>query len=86
MELDPNGLEILDRDECLRLLRSQVLGRIGVTVDAHPVVLPVNYCLFDGQLVIQTGQGRVWPPAPTGQWSRSKSTTWMLTGTVGASH
>jgi uncharacterized protein len=57
MELDPNGLEILDHDECLRLLRSQVLGRIGVTADAHPVVLPVNYCLFDGQLVIQTGQG-----------------------------
>ena len=57
MELDPNGLEILDRDECMRLLRSQVLGRIGVTVDAHPVVLPVNYHLFDGQLVIQTGQG-----------------------------
>ena len=26
MELDPNGLEILDRDECVQLLRSQVLG------------------------------------------------------------
>ena len=57
MELDPNGLEILDRDACLRLLRSHVLGRIGITVDGHPVVLPVNYHLFDGQLIIQTGQG-----------------------------
>jgi nitroimidazol reductase NimA-like FMN-containing flavoprotein (pyridoxamine 5'-phosphate oxidase superfamily) len=35
-------------------LGTQVLGRIGVTVNALPVVLPVNYQLFEGQLIIQT--------------------------------
>ena len=54
MRLDRNGLEVLERDECLRLLNTQTLGRIGVTVDALPVVLPVNFQLFDGEIVIQT--------------------------------
>ena len=54
MKHDRNGLEILHRDECRNLLGTQVIGRIGVTVNALPVVLPVNYQLFDGQLIIQT--------------------------------
>ena len=54
MKQDRNGLEILHRDECRVLLGTQVIGRIGVTVNALPVVLPVNYQLFDGQLIIQT--------------------------------
>ena len=54
MTLDRNGLEVLDRSECLRLMTTQTLGRIGVTVDALPVVLPVNFQLFDGELIIQT--------------------------------
>lgn len=54
MKLDRNGLEVLDRDECRALLGTQLLGRIGVTVDALPVVLPVNFQLFDGEVVIQT--------------------------------
>jgi len=33
---------------------TQLLGRIGVTVDALPVVLPVNFQLFDGEVIIQT--------------------------------
>jgi nitroimidazol reductase NimA-like FMN-containing flavoprotein (pyridoxamine 5'-phosphate oxidase superfamily) len=52
--LDRNGLEVLDRSECLRLMKTQTLGRIGVTVDALPVVLPVNFQLFDGEVIIQT--------------------------------
>jgi nitroimidazol reductase NimA-like FMN-containing flavoprotein (pyridoxamine 5'-phosphate oxidase superfamily) len=52
--LDRNGLEVLDRTECLRLMSTQILGRIGVTVDALPVVLPVNFQVFDGELIIQT--------------------------------
>jgi uncharacterized protein len=54
VKLDRNGLEILNRDECRELLATRKIGRIGVTVNALPVVLPVNYQLFDGQLVIQT--------------------------------
>jgi nitroimidazol reductase NimA-like FMN-containing flavoprotein (pyridoxamine 5'-phosphate oxidase superfamily) len=54
MKLDRNGLEVLAREECRRLLSTQSLGRIGVTIDALPVVLPVNYQLFDGELILQT--------------------------------
>ncbi|HZA00349.1 MAG TPA: pyridoxamine 5'-phosphate oxidase family protein [Acidimicrobiales bacterium] len=57
MEVDRNGLEVLGRHECLRLLGTATLGRIGVTSSALPTVLPVNFC-FDGrQILICTGEG-----------------------------
>ena len=57
IEIDRNGLEILGRDESLRLLGTAVLGRIGITSRALPVVLPVNF-RFDGrQVLIRTGVG-----------------------------
>jgi uncharacterized protein len=57
MEIDRNGLEILGRDESLRLLGTAVLGRIGITSAALPVVLPVNF-RFDGRHVLfRTGVG-----------------------------
>lgn len=55
--VDRNGLLMLDRAECLRLLRTATLGRIGLTSGALPVVLPVNFW-FDGQRIyIRTGPG-----------------------------
>ncbi len=57
MELDRSGLEVLDRDECLRLLGTATLGRIGVTSAVLPTVLPVNFG-FDGtRILIHTGPG-----------------------------
>ncbi len=57
METDRNGLVMLDRDECLRLLASATLGRIGLTTGALPAVLPVNFW-FDGEhILIRTGPG-----------------------------
>jgi uncharacterized protein len=57
VEVDRNGLEILSRDACLRLLASATLGRVGVSIDALPRVLPVNF-RFDGrQILIRTGMG-----------------------------
>lgn len=57
MELDRNGLEVLDRDECLSLLGRATLGRIAVTADAMPTVLPVNFCLCGDRVFIRTGEG-----------------------------
>ena len=57
MELDRNGLEVLDRDECLALLAHATLGRIGVTSGALPVVLPVNFMVGDGHIFVRTGRG-----------------------------
>lgn len=47
MEIDQNGLEVLERDECLALLAGRGFGRIGVSARALPTILPVNYW-FDG--------------------------------------
>lgn len=57
MEVDRNGLEVLDRHECLRLLGSATLGRVGITVGALPVVLPVNFRLVGDRVVFRTGVG-----------------------------
>jgi nitroimidazol reductase NimA-like FMN-containing flavoprotein (pyridoxamine 5'-phosphate oxidase superfamily) len=57
VEVDRNGLEVLERGDCLRLLASQSLGRIGVTSGALPCVLPVNFRLVGDQIVFRTGIG-----------------------------
>lgn len=57
MEVDRNGLEVLDRMECLRLLGMATIGRIAVTVGALPVILPVNFRVIDGRIVFRTGIG-----------------------------
>src|SRR5262245_27800005 len=36
-------LEPIDEAECIRLLERVPVGRIGLTADAPPVVLPVNF-------------------------------------------
>lgn len=55
MDVDRNGLEILDRDACLRLLEAATIGRIGISSGALPVVLPVNFRLVDDHIVFRTG-------------------------------
>lgn len=54
---DHAGLEILPFGDCLRLLDSVPVGRIGFFADGEIVILPVNY-LVDGQdVVFRTGAG-----------------------------
>lgn len=57
MEVDRNGLEVLDRNECLQLLRSATIGRVGTTVGALPTVLPVNFRVVDDRVVFRTTTG-----------------------------
>ena len=57
MEVDRNGLEVLDRAECLRLLALATLGRIGFTSGALPSVLPVNFHLDGERILVRTGRG-----------------------------
>ena len=56
--LDRNGLELLDRAECLRLVSRRNFGRVGLTFGALPTILPVTYRLIDGQVVFRTGPGQ----------------------------
>lgn len=57
VERDGNGMEILSRTECMALLDCGHIGRVGVSLGALPVVLPVNYALLDGDIVIRTRPG-----------------------------
>lgn len=57
MEVDRNGLEVLEREECLRLLGGATLGRIGLSFEALPTVLPVNFCLDHDRILVRTGVG-----------------------------
>ena len=57
MQLDRNGLEILDREECLRLLALTSLGRVGFTSGALPSVLPVTYHLDQDRILVHTTRG-----------------------------
>jgi uncharacterized protein len=47
----------LSRGECLRLLRSEVLGRVVFTVAALPTVQPVNYLLDGEEILFRTAVG-----------------------------
>jgi nitroimidazol reductase NimA-like FMN-containing flavoprotein (pyridoxamine 5'-phosphate oxidase superfamily) len=66
MEIDRDGLEVLDRAECLRLLDGTGVGRIAVTSGALPVVLPVDYAMDGDAIVVETGRGTTLGFATTG--------------------
>lgn len=57
VEVDRNGLEIVGREECLRLLATATLGRVGITFGALPVILPINFRLVGDRIVFRTGIG-----------------------------
>jgi nitroimidazol reductase NimA-like FMN-containing flavoprotein (pyridoxamine 5'-phosphate oxidase superfamily) len=57
VEVDRNGLEVLDRGECLRLLGTVSLGRVGLSSGALPCVLPVNFRLVGDDIVFRTAAG-----------------------------
>jgi nitroimidazol reductase NimA-like FMN-containing flavoprotein (pyridoxamine 5'-phosphate oxidase superfamily) len=51
------GLQHLTPEECLRLLATVPVGRVGVTMDALPAVLPVNFVVTGGAVVFATVAG-----------------------------
>lgn len=54
MDDDGTTLEVLSRDECLRLMGQVSLGRIVYTRQALPAVELVNFAVDDGDIVIRT--------------------------------
>jgi nitroimidazol reductase NimA-like FMN-containing flavoprotein (pyridoxamine 5'-phosphate oxidase superfamily) len=57
MEVDRNGLEVLGRAECLRLLALTTIGRIGFTSGALPAVLPMNFRVSGDRILVRTRRG-----------------------------
>jgi len=63
VEFDRNGLEVLHTDDCLSLLASTPVGRLGLCEGTLPVILPVNFVLAcppgctDPVIIIRTVPG-----------------------------
>lgn len=51
------GIELIDRDECLALLRADEIGRLAVIDSGRPVIFPVNYVVDDEDIVFRTAPG-----------------------------
>jgi len=49
--------EILDDEECLRLLAREPVGRVALTSAALPVVLPVNFVTMGNTIVFASDPG-----------------------------
>ena len=52
-----SGIEVIDEDECLRLLANEEIGRVAVVIGATPMILPVNYSLDGDAIVFRTMPG-----------------------------
>jgi uncharacterized protein len=50
-------LQVLSRQECLALLATTQVRRLGVSIQALPAILPVNFWLFRDWIIIRTVRG-----------------------------
>jgi nitroimidazol reductase NimA-like FMN-containing flavoprotein (pyridoxamine 5'-phosphate oxidase superfamily) len=53
------GLEVIELDDCLRLLAEHQFGtgRVGLVDGTHPAILPVTYALHGEHVVFRTAAG-----------------------------
>jgi uncharacterized protein len=82
------GLEVLDHDECLRLLAADEVGRLALVDGGAPAVFPVNYRLDGEAIVFRTAPGTklaVGPRAPVAfevdAFDRTMRTGWSVVAT-----
>ena len=54
-----DGIEVLDADECLRLLREGGVGCLGLPSVGAPELRPVNFVVDGRSIVIRTGEGQI---------------------------
>ena len=59
MDAGSNALEVLDDEECLALLGSAEVGRVGVVVDGQPLIFPVNHVLEGRSIIVRTDSARM---------------------------
>ncbi len=53
----PSSITQLPADDCWKLFRSADFGRLGVIVESHPEIFPVNYVVDHGSLVFRSAPG-----------------------------
>jgi nitroimidazol reductase NimA-like FMN-containing flavoprotein (pyridoxamine 5'-phosphate oxidase superfamily) len=51
------GIEVIERGECMELLRAGEVARIAVVDAGHPVIFPVNYAMDGEHIVFRTAPG-----------------------------
>ena len=47
----------MSAEECLHLLNLAIVGRVGISVRALPVILPVNFVMHEGDVVFRVNSG-----------------------------
>lgn len=52
MEVAEGSLEVLDNEECYRLLATQRVGRLGVNAEHYSLIFPVNYSLDQASVIV----------------------------------
>jgi nitroimidazol reductase NimA-like FMN-containing flavoprotein (pyridoxamine 5'-phosphate oxidase superfamily) len=79
------GLEIIDPDECRRLLASDDVGRLAIVDGGTPLVFPVNYVLDGDAVVFRTAPGTKLASGPRGsvafevdEVDRARHTGWSV--------
>lgn len=55
--LDHAGVEVLRTNECLALLETQPIGRLGFVEDGQVTILPVRYMMDSGHVVFRSAVG-----------------------------
>jgi len=81
-------LEILGREESMRLLATDSIGRLAVVVANTPLVVPVNYALDGDAVVFRTDPGTKFDKGPRARASfevdsfdRTERTGWSVVAT-----
>ena len=59
MTLDGADPQVLAPDECLRLLAGTRLGRVAISVNALPVILPVRFAVDHDEIFFRAPPGGV---------------------------
>jgi uncharacterized protein len=77
---------VLTRQECFELLSRVSVGRVGVSIDALPAILPVHFAVSDQSVLFRTVPGTKLDEATVGAvvafqadaWEPSAGTHWSV--------
>jgi len=76
-------LTVLTIEKCFSLLATVPIGRVGLSVNALPVVLPVNFVVVDGDVVFRTVVGTKFHAAAAGAVVAFEADGWAPSGQSG---
>ncbi|MEE9416018.1 MAG: pyridoxamine 5'-phosphate oxidase family protein [Acidimicrobiales bacterium] len=77
---------VIDEGDCVELIKSTPIGRIGFMSEGSPLVLPVNFAWHDGAIFFRTLEGQKLAAASTGQlvcfevdhWDETERSGWSV--------